>query len=103
MDKGPADRLAVLFRDQEDAVMFGAAMLQFAPVIGGKSGIAAAIGSAAVSNAYNVAIRFGAAPCFFANQSMSGIAYFDAPTKRLYAAAPNAGRTDGILFLGTKP
>jgi hypothetical protein len=44
MDEGPADRLAVLFRDQEGAMMFGAAMLQLAPVIGGKSGIAAAVG-----------------------------------------------------------
>jgi len=23
--------------------------------------------------------------------------------KRIYAAAPNAGRTDGFLFVGTKP
>jgi hypothetical protein len=33
-----------VFRDQEDAVLLGAAMLQLAPVIGGKSGIAAAVG-----------------------------------------------------------
>ena len=44
MGKGPADRFAVLFREQEDAVMFGAAMLQLAPMIDGKGGIAAAVG-----------------------------------------------------------
>lgn len=54
-------------------------------------------------NAYNVTINFGAAPCPFPNQSYSGLAYLDAASKRLYAAAPNAGRTDGVLFVGNKP
>ncbi len=54
-------------------------------------------------NAFNVTITFGGAPCFFANQSLSGIAYFDSATKRLYSATPNAARTDGILFVGVKP
>jgi len=54
-------------------------------------------------NAYNASITFGGAPCFFANQTFAGIGYFDAPNKRLYAAAPNAARTDGVLFVGTKP
>lgn len=54
-------------------------------------------------NIFNVSLTFGAAPCFFSNQSMSGIAYFDAATKRLYSATPTAARTDGILFVGVKP
>lgn len=54
-------------------------------------------------NAYNVTLNFGPSPCFFPNQSFAGIAYFDAAAKRLYAAAPNAARTDGVLFVGTKP
>ena len=54
-------------------------------------------------NAYNVTLTYGPAPCFFAGQTFNGIAYFDAPNKRLYAAAPNAARTDGVLFIGTKP
>lgn len=54
-------------------------------------------------NAYNFAITFGPAPCFFAGQTFSGIAYLDAVAKRLYAAAPNAARTDGVLFVGTRP
>jgi hypothetical protein len=53
-------------------------------------------------NAYDITIRFGASPCFFANQSLSGIAYLRASTGRLYAAAANAGRTDGVLFTGAK-
>ena len=54
-------------------------------------------------NAYNLSITFGAAPCFFANRTFTGIGYFNSVTKRLYAAAPNAARTDGVLFVGTKP
>lgn len=54
-------------------------------------------------NAYNLSITFGASPCFFANQTFTGIGYFNSSTKRLYAAAPNAARTDGVLFVGTKP
>lgn len=44
MGEGPANRFAVLFRDQENAMIFGAAMLDVAPVIGGKSRIAPAVG-----------------------------------------------------------
>lgn len=54
-------------------------------------------------NAYNITVSFGAAPCLFASQTFSGVAAFNATDNRLYAAAPNATRTDGILFVGTKP
>lgn len=54
-------------------------------------------------NAFNLTLTYGPAPCFFAGQTFAGIAYFNAATKRLYAAAPNAARTDGVLFIGTKP
>jgi hypothetical protein len=54
-------------------------------------------------NAFNVSLTFGGAPCLFANQTLTGIAYFDATTRVVYAAAPNANRTDGVLFVGTKP
>jgi hypothetical protein len=71
----------------------------------GASGCAVS-GSAAPrarGNVFNISLTFAGAPCLFANQTLSGIAYFDAATKRLYAAAPNAGRTDGVLFVGVKP
>ena len=54
-------------------------------------------------NAFNTSLTFGGAPCLFANQTLTGIAYFNATAKLLYAAAPNAGRTDGVLFVGVKP
>ncbi|MDO9146752.1 MAG: hypothetical protein Q7U52_03655 [Hydrogenophaga sp.] len=54
-------------------------------------------------NAYSFTLSFGPAPCLFAGQTFSGVAGFNATAKRLYAAAPNSTRTDGILFVGTKP
>lgn len=53
-------------------------------------------------NVYTLQLRFGAAPCQFAGQTLQGVAYLDAPRQRLYAAAPNASRSDGVLFLGTR-
>jgi len=53
-------------------------------------------------NAFNISITFGGDPCFFANQTFSGIAYYDDADKGLVAAAPNASRTDGVLFVGVK-
>lgn len=54
-------------------------------------------------NAFTTSISFGGAPCYFANQTFTGISYFDAATKRLYSAAPNSVRSDGVIFVGTKP
>jgi hypothetical protein len=77
-----------------------------AGVISGTSGGCAVSGTAAPrtdANAFNVTITYGPLPCLFANQTFTGIAFFNAPAKRLYAAAPNASRTDGVLFVGVKP
>ncbi len=52
--------------------------------------------------AYDFSLRFGAAPCYFANQTFTGIAVFNPATNQLIAASPNAGRSDGILFVGVK-
>ena len=54
-------------------------------------------------NAYDVALLFGDAPCPTPNLRVAGVAYFNAAAKKLHVAAPNAARTDGVLFLGIKP
>lgn len=54
-------------------------------------------------NAYDITLSLGAAPCPTPNLRVAGIAYFDAAAKKLYVAAPNTARTDGVLFLGTRP
>ncbi|KQW34286.1 hypothetical protein [Rhizobacter sp. Root404] len=53
-------------------------------------------------NAYNVSITFGPAPCFYAGQTFTGVALYEADTKTLIAGATNAGRTDAMTFMGTK-
>ena len=54
-------------------------------------------------NAYNFTLTFGGSPCFFAGQTFSGVAYLNAASGTLYAAAPNSARTDGVLLLATRP
>lgn len=54
-------------------------------------------------NAYNVRVTFGGSPCFFAGQTFNGVAYYDAANRTIYAAAPNAARTDGMIVVATKP
>jgi hypothetical protein len=44
VSEGPADGLAVLLRDEHGAMFFGAAMLQFPPMLDGEVGVAAAVG-----------------------------------------------------------
>lgn len=65
--------------------------------------VSGSVSPRARGNAFNVSLTFGGAPCLFANQTLSGIAYFNSAAKRLYAAAPNASRSDGVLFVGVKP
>lgn len=52
--------------------------------------------------AYDVSLRFGAAPCIFAGQAFVGIAVFDPATNQLIVGSPDAGRSDGLLFVGSK-
>lgn len=54
-------------------------------------------------NVYNATITFGGAPCLFANTAVTGGAYFDATTKRLYAVGMKAARDTGFIFSGGKP
>lgn len=55
------------------------------------------------SSVFNMAVTFGGGACIFGTSTLNGIAIYDAANKRLYAAAPNSSRTDGFLFVGTKP
>jgi hypothetical protein len=54
-------------------------------------------------NVYNISITFNAARCALPSATLTGIVYLDIVSKRLYAAAPNSARTDGVVFLGVRP
>lgn len=53
-------------------------------------------------NAYDTTIKFGSAPCLMPGASLSGIAYFDDATKRLYSIVMTSTRNAGFIFAGSK-
>lgn len=52
-------------------------------------------------NVYDVKVSFGSA-CYLANQTVTGIAYYDSAEQTLYAMTPNADRTNLLAFIGEK-
>ncbi|HJT20141.1 MAG TPA: hypothetical protein VJ746_06705 [Nitrospira sp.] len=52
-------------------------------------------------NVFDITITFGISPCTFAGLTFQGIAFFDIPTHRLFAVAPNGLRTDAAIFFST--
>ena len=56
-------------------------------------------------NAYNISLTFAANGCAaaVAGQTMTGVAYYASATKSMYIFAPNAARTGGVFYVGTKP
>lgn len=54
-------------------------------------------------NVYDLAVTFGSAPCYYAGQTLRGVADFDVAEKRLSAAVINGARTAAALFIGTRP
>jgi len=71
----------------------------------GSSGcvVSGSITPKAKGNAYTTSVTFGGSPCLLANATVTGAAYFDASTKRLYAVSLNSSRTTGMIFAGSKP
>lgn len=54
-------------------------------------------------NALNVAVTFNGGVCANGTNTTTGIAYYDATKKQLISAALNSAKTNGFLFLGSKP
>jgi hypothetical protein len=53
-------------------------------------------------NAFYVAVTFGSGPCRNGTETVNGVAFYDAATRRLYSAALNHARTNGFIFVGMK-
>lgn len=53
-------------------------------------------------NLYDLSVSFSG-PCPSAASSVAGVAYFDSSAKRLYVAALNQSRTNGLIFTGMQP
>ena len=57
----------------------------------------------ASGNAFDVTIAFAGQPaCSNGSDTVRGVGFYDAGTKRLYSAAFNPARTNGFVFIGTK-
>ncbi len=56
----------------------------------------------AKGNVLHTSVTFGGGACRQGTETLTGVAFYDAVTNRLYSAALNHARTTSSLFLGTK-
>lgn len=56
----------------------------------------------AKGHAFHVTMTFGGGACRHGTETVTGVAFYDAVTNRIYSAALNNARTTSFLFLGTK-
>ena len=54
-------------------------------------------------NVYDVSVTFGGGLCTNGTNTVTGVAHFDDATKEIRSAALNSSRSDGFLYVGTKP
>ncbi len=57
----------------------------------------------AKGNLYDLSLVISGSNCATGTSSVTGIGYFDAGAKRLYLAALNSARSNGLVFDGVKP
>ena len=53
-------------------------------------------------NVFHTSVTFGGGACRDGTETLTGVAFYDAATQRLYSAALNSARTTSYLFLGMK-
>ncbi|MFA5938662.1 MAG: hypothetical protein WC809_04830 [Sinimarinibacterium sp.] len=54
-------------------------------------------------NVYDISVTFNGGVCANGTSTVSGVAYYDASTKQITSTALNDARTDGFIYIGTKP
>lgn len=54
-------------------------------------------------NLYDLSVVFGGGACSSGTSAVSGIGYLESNAKRLYVAALNKSRSNGLVFVGIKP
>jgi len=54
-------------------------------------------------NVYNITVTFGGGVCSNGTGTVTGVAYYVASSKELVSAALDSGRTNGFLYVGSKP
>jgi len=56
----------------------------------------------AKGNVFQISVTFGGGACRQGTETLTGVAFYDAATNRLYSAALSHARTTSFLFLGVK-
>ena len=56
----------------------------------------------AKGNVFHIAVTFGGGTCRDRTETLTGVAFYDAASHRLYSAAINSARTNSYIFVGTK-
>ncbi len=56
----------------------------------------------AKGNVFHTSVTLEGGTCNTGTERLTGVAFYDATTNRLYSAATNSARTSSFLFLGTK-
>jgi hypothetical protein len=64
---------------------------------------AGAFAPRAHGNVFDVSVTFAGGACQNGTNTVIGTAFFDTATKKLYSAALNGARTNGFIFIGSKP
>ncbi|TKB79256.1 MAG: hypothetical protein E8D42_07600 [Nitrospira sp.] len=64
--------------------------------------VAGTLSPPATGNVLHTSVTFGGGACRQGTETVSGVAFYDVTTQRLYSAALNHARTTSFLFLGTK-
>jgi len=64
--------------------------------------VAGTLSPRATSNVFHTSLTFEDGACRHGTETVTGMAFYDAATNRLYSAALNRARTTSFLFLGTK-
>ncbi len=63
---------------------------------------AGTISPRAKGHAFNVIVTFGGGSCSNRTDTVNGVAFYNVSTQRLYSAALNNARTNGLIFTGIK-
>ena len=53
-------------------------------------------------NVFNASVTFGGGACSNGTDTVTGVAFYDAATQRLFSAGLNGTRSNGFIFIGTK-
>lgn len=56
----------------------------------------------AKGNVFHHSVTFGGGVCSNGTETVTGVAFYNAATNRLYSAALNSARTNSYIFIGTK-